>query len=304
MRCARTAPTICWTSSGSAWSRPASSARAFAARSSSRPARGLAPSSTRGVLARAREQRDDVVAQRLGRPHAGRRVLRGEQLGGVGDRLERRDAVAGLVRGEHPGLAAGVGVAERQPHHEAVDLRLGQRVGALVLDRVLRREHEERARELVRVDVDGHAPLLHALEQARLRLRRRAVDLVDEHDVREDRAGPELEAALALVEDVRADDVGGQQVGGALDARELEVQRARERACERRLADARQVLDEHVAAGEHGDDEVLDDVVAHLGGARDVRRDAPRQRAGRLDLGVGEPLGPGAFHQWPSVDGH
>ncbi len=147
------------------------------------------------------------------------------------------------------------------------------------------------------MDVDGDAPLLHALEQARLRLRRRAVDLVDEHDVREDRAGPELEAALALVEDVRADDVGGQEVRRALDARELEVQRARERAGERRLADARQVLDEHVPAGEHGDDEVLDDVVAHLGGARDVRRDAPRQRAGRRDLGLREPLGAGAFHQ-------
>ena len=37
-----------WTSSGSAWSRPSSSARALAARSSIRPARGLAPSSTRG----------------------------------------------------------------------------------------------------------------------------------------------------------------------------------------------------------------------------------------------------------------
>ena len=36
--------------------------------------------------------------------------------------------------------------------------------------------------------VDGDLALLHALEQAGLRLRRRAVDLVDEHDVGEDRA--------------------------------------------------------------------------------------------------------------------
>ena len=77
------------------------------------------------------------------------------------------------------------------------------------------------AGELVRVHVDRDAPLLHALQQAGLRLRRRAVDLVDEHDVGEDRPGPELEALVALVEDVRADDVGGQQVGGALHAREL-----------------------------------------------------------------------------------
>ena len=36
-------------------------------------------------------------------------------------------------------------------------------------------------------------PLGHRLEQRRLRLRHRAVDLVDEQDVGEDRAGPELE---------------------------------------------------------------------------------------------------------------
>ena len=39
--------------------------------------------------------------------------------------------------------------------------------------------------------------------------------------------GPELEAALALVEDVGAHDVGGQQVGGALHARVLGLDRAR-----------------------------------------------------------------------------
>ena len=158
------------------------------------------------------------------------------------------------MAGEHARLVGGVRVAEREPDHEAVDLRLGQRVGALVLDRVLRREDEERARELVRVDVDGDVALLHALEQAGLRLRRGAVDLVDEHDVGEDRAGAELEALLALVVDVGADDVGRQQVGRALHARELAVDRARERAGQRGLADARVVLDEDVALGEQRDD--------------------------------------------------
>jgi hypothetical protein len=41
---------------------------------------------------------------------------------------------------------------------------------------------------------DGHLALLHRLEQRRLHLGRRAVDLVGEHDVGEDRAG--LEAKL------------------------------------------------------------------------------------------------------------
>jgi hypothetical protein len=58
----------------------------------------------------------------------------------------------------------------------------------VVLDGVLRRHDEERIRQRARHAVDGHAPLAHRLEQRRLRLRRRAVDLVREHDVREDRA--------------------------------------------------------------------------------------------------------------------
>ena len=97
------------------------------------------------VVARVPQQGDDVVAQRLRGVHAARGVLRGEHLGAVGDRLELEHAVAALVAGEHARLVVGRRVAERQPDHEAVDLRLGQRVGALVLDRVLRREDEERA---------------------------------------------------------------------------------------------------------------------------------------------------------------
>ena len=64
---------------------------------------------------------------------------------------------------------------------------------------------------------------------------------------------------LALVEDVRADDVGGQQVGRALDARVLGVHRARERAGERGLADARVVLDQDVALGEQRDQHLAQD---------------------------------------------
>ena len=118
--------------------------------------------------------------------------------------------------------------------------------------------------------VDRDVALLHALEQARLGLRRAAVDLVDEDDVGEHRPRVELEAALALVEDVGADDVGRQQVGRALDARVLGVDRARERARERRLADARVVLDQHVALGEQRDENVADDTVADLDRPLDV----------------------------------
>src|SRR4051812_1230783 len=236
------------------------------------------------VRSRVVQERDDVVAQRARGVHAARGVLRGEHLGAVGDRPQVEDAVAGLVAGEHARLRGGVRIAELEPDHEAVDLRLGQRVGALVLDGVLGREDEERAGELVRVDVDGDHPLLHALEQAGLGLGRGPVDLVDDHDVGEDRAGAELEALLALVVDAGADDVGGEQGGGALDARELRVDRLRQRAGERGLADARIVLDEDVPLGEHRHDHVLEHVVADLDRAADVVLHALGDRGRLLDL--------------------
>ena len=50
----------------------------------------------------------------------------------------------------------------------------------------------------VRACPDGDALLLHRLQQRGLRLRRRAVDLVGEHDVREDRARQNTNAAAPV----------------------------------------------------------------------------------------------------------
>jgi hypothetical protein len=95
------------------------------------------------------------------------------------------------------------------------------------------------------VHVDRDVALLHALQQAGLGLGRGPVDLVDQDDVGEDRPGPELEALLALVVDAGAHDVGRQQVRRALHAREVALDRARQRAGQGGLAHARVVLDQH-----------------------------------------------------------
>ena len=62
-------------------------------------------------------------------------------------------------------------------------------------------------------------------------LRRRAVDLVGEHDLREDRPGMELEAAAVAVVDRHAEDVGGQQVARELDALEVRGRATSPSAC-------------------------------------------------------------------------
>ena len=84
-------------------------------------------------------------------------------------------------------------IVDDQLEHEAVQLGLGQVVGALGLDRVLRGQHQERPLDLVAGPLDRDAVLLHDLQQGRVRLGRRAVDLVGQQQLGEDRARAESE---------------------------------------------------------------------------------------------------------------
>ena len=88
-------------------------------------------------------------------------------------------------------------IIQLDQEHEPIELRLGQRIGPFLLDRVLRGQHQERRFESKRLADHRHLVLLHGFEHGRLRLRRGAVDLVGQHDVGEDRPVHELKLALA-----------------------------------------------------------------------------------------------------------
>src|SRR5690606_31066575 len=90
--------------------------------------------------------------------------------------------------------------------------------GSLEFNRVLRGDDEEGAGQWVGLPLDRHLPLLHRLEECRLRAWPGAVDLIGKDDVGEDRPGVEGERRAALVEDERAGDVGWEQVRCELDA--------------------------------------------------------------------------------------
>ena len=209
---------------------------------------------TRGI-----DEVEDVGAE-LGRDvHADHERAR---LGDVGRAHDRAELVGGVralaLLLEDRELGFPVRVAHRDPHQEAVELRLGQRVCAFELDGVLRRDDHERAGEAVGVHVDGHLALFHRLEECRRGLRGRAVDLDGEHDVREHAAGPELEVVAAPVPHRHAGDVGGKEVGSELDAVAGATDRGGDGLGERRLAHARDVLDEEVAFGDEADERQVD----------------------------------------------
>jgi hypothetical protein len=121
---------------------------------------------------------------------------------------------------ENGALLGAVRIADDHLHHEAVDLRFGQRIGALLFQRVLRGEHQERARQRIGFIADGDLAFLHGFEQRALHLGRRAVDFVRQNEIAENRAVLGAEGAVLRVVNHGADDVGGQHVGRELQTLE------------------------------------------------------------------------------------
>jgi hypothetical protein len=137
-----------------------------------------------------------------------------------------------------------VGVAERGLHQEAVELRLRQSVGAGLFDWVLGRDHHERRADRMPDPVDGHPALFHHLKERGLCFGRGPVDLIRQHDRREDWPRVELELAVGLVVDRHAGHVGGQQVRRELDPGVHTLHRVRQCFGKHGLAGAREVLEQ------------------------------------------------------------
>jgi hypothetical protein len=106
---------------------------------------------------------------------------------------------------------------------------------------------------------------LHRFQQRGLRLGRRAVDFVGEHDVREDRPRGERHLPTTglgiFLDDVGAGDVGRHQVGRELDAVELQLQHLRQGANQQRLGETGHTDDQTVAAHKERQQDQVDGVV-------------------------------------------
>ena len=245
-----------------------------------RPARARSEGDVRLQVGEADRLR---VARRSRDPH---RVAR---QGGIdidpANRLAKRDervqvedltnlGHAGQRALDHRQLVLGLGVADDDLEHEPVDLSLGQRVGALRLNRVLGRHHEERARRRERLLADRDLALLHDFEQGGLHLRRRAVDLVGEQEVAED--GPELDVEVTVLRpvDPGADEVARHQVRGELDPVERPAQHLGGRLDRQRLRETRDAFDEQVAVRQEADEDSFEHRVLPGDDALDLEQGA------------------------------
>ena len=82
--------------------------------------------------------------------------MRVDHAAGADDFLgrdDRLDVERRLARGhgfENGAFLGAVRIADDDLHHEAVHLRFGQRIGALLLQRILRGEHQKRIGQFVR----------------------------------------------------------------------------------------------------------------------------------------------------------
>ena len=129
----------------------------------------------------------------------------------------------------------------------------GSGIRSLLLDRVLRGQDEERLLERERFVADRDLMLLHRLQQRRLHLGRRPVDLIGQDEVREDRTLAGTERPFPRIIDQRADQVGRKQVRRELDAVELAMDRGRQRLDGRGLRQPGDALEQDVAPGQQRD---------------------------------------------------
>ena len=167
-----------------------------------------------------------------------------------------------------------IGIANANTHQKAVELRFGQRIGSVMLHRILRCDHHEGLLQRVGVAVDGDLQLIHGFQQRALCLGRSAIDLVRQKKIGEYRAVLELEFLGVCVVDRHPNHVAGEHVRGELDAMEAGPDRARKRLSQRGFSNPGHVLNQQVAARQQ----------AGKGETQDFGLTADRHGKGGLDI--------------------
>jgi hypothetical protein len=146
-------------------------------------------------------------------------------------------------------------------HQKAVELRLGQRIRAFLLDGILRGHDQKQIRQPVGLAPDRYLPFPHGLEQGRLHLRRRPIDLVGEHQIVEQRTLLEHERAVLRTIDLGAGQIGGQQIGGELNTMEITLDALAQHLDRARLGQTGGAFDQQMPVREQRDQQAVHETV-------------------------------------------
>ncbi len=133
---------------------------------------------------------------------------------------------------------------------------------------------------------DRDLVFLHRLQERGLGLGRRPVDLVAQDDMGEDRPLDELHAPVAgaffFLEHLGAGNIRGHEVGGELDAAEVEREQLGDAGNHQRLGQARDPLQNAMPLAEERDQDLLEHVA--------LTDDHPPELARHLAVDVGQHL--------------
>src|SRR2546429_169148 len=221
------------------------------------------------ALAREIDDLESVVVQAGIDFDVGNGVLHGQHIADIRDRIERVERIIANTLAQNFLFRFVRGIAHFDAHQKTVKLRFRQGISTVMLDRILRGDHEKRLRQRERFAVDGDLRFVHGFEKRGLRARGGAIDFVGEDHVGENRAGTKFKIARFRIVDADAENIAGEQVRRELDALKAAVKGFCERLRESRFADAGNVFDEQMAAREQGDQRGLDGVFLAVDGARD-----------------------------------
>ena len=134
--------------------------------------------------------------------------------------LAKRLFRAGGLEQDAP-LGVAIRIIDVDLHQKAIELGFRQRVGAFLLQRILRRQHMKRFRQIVARAGNRDVLFLHCLQQRGLGARAGAIDFVGHQQLGEYRSGDETERPLpgtALVQHLGAQNIRWHQVRRELDA--------------------------------------------------------------------------------------
>src|SRR5882762_871905 len=148
----------------------------------------------------------------------GNGVLHGQHIADIRDRIERIERIIANALAQNFLFRFVRGIAHFDAHQETVELRFRQGISAVMLDGILRGDHEKRLRQRERLAVDGDLCFVHGFEKRGLRARGGAIDFVGEGYVGENRAGTKFKIARFRIVDADAENIAGEQIRRELDA--------------------------------------------------------------------------------------